>query len=61
MQFPQNLASFINDFNRNLSEIELKPLDIMMLNSDPDIGEIDANLSSWKVISYDSRSIKVAL
>ena len=43
MQFPQNLASFINDFD-NSSEIELKPLEIMMINSDPDIGEIDSNL-----------------
>ena len=43
MQFPENLASFINDFDIN-SEIELKPLEITMINSDSDIEEIDANL-----------------
>ena len=32
-----------------------------MINSDSDIEEINANLQSWKVISYDSRSIEVAL
>ena len=32
-----------------------------MINSDPDIGEIDTNLVSWKVISFNSKSIEIAL
>ena len=32
-----------------------------MINLDSDFGEINTNLQSWKVISFDSKSIKVAL
>ena len=32
-----------------------------MINSDPDLAQVNINLKSWKVISFDSKSIDVAL
>ena len=58
MLFPQDFDKYINEISQD-SLLKLKPLEIMMINTDR--GEIDDNLKEWKVTSFDSKSIKIKL